>query len=566
MRQLKRSAQGFWGAHAVYLPVQSSARCSTIATNQDGDRLRSQKPVYYNFATIAAERRDTTAFGSQRRHRRSMSFRLADDNLPNENVSAGDASDPYHHIRIFRREVGDGGHGPMGTASTSTRGGSSLSIDVPQKKFLDMFCDYDGKRCKLCNESFLHWHAHQNAIPHSGREGILLELVRAYCGTPEEIYKMWVYRLNHCSDFPRLRELGHSESHERKRRIQYLLHFLKDRCILIDTFNVMQNESAGAGRSWEFERLEWVGDNVVKYVLNNRLNCLFPVREGGIRGKLGYFQFVIDGNDGLARAYDYLELQSLTRSQKVVSKFKSDVVETLFGELQLYLWSTELDLGIDTLTFPFSREMYTVRAVVNHVMEELANVLVLYHIEYILGMLQRVVRENQIQYTRADPLQQRSDGGSYGSGEFGNVGPSSRAGVAATSVLTSSRVQRSLGSNGSASLFLESTNYDNYKRVTPIGGLLPRPFGKGQLAVIPNYMPHIQRDEALTRRIVSKSRNWSALVDSLSSKDAAEATSTESGSSMAYNIAQCPHQPPPHPPEGLTIPRMKDEELIAELA
>lgn len=453
-----------------------------------------------------------------------------------------DSSDPYSSIRIFRREMVD-----------SSAGRSfALSVDAPMKKLVDMFCDYEGKRCKLCNEHFLQWHSHQNCIPHTAREALVLELLRANCGTPEELVSMWWYRLNHAKTFDRMPDLSHDNSHIRKRRIQYLLRILKDRKILVDTFNVIQTAAAGAGRTWEFERLECLGDHVVKYVFNNRINCIFPVREGGIRSRLGYIQFLIDGNDGLARAYDYLELQKLTQSDRVVSKFKSDVVETLFGELQMYLWSTEEDRGVESFPLPFSKSICTVRALVSHVMEELAHVIFMFHIEYVLGALQRIVRENQLQFIKSEPT---SRGGATAQEALQTL-YGKRTAVTATSnkIMAHKAPHAMQGSNGAA-LYLESTNYDRFKRVVSLGGLLPRTFAPTELSPTPTYMPHLQHV-----RCVGDMDNAIALSDGYSWEASAGYTRD-----AYYAVSRSPQPRPPVQSARLSIPTLKDENLIAEL-
>ncbi|KAH9582005.1 hypothetical protein LSM04_002431 [Trypanosoma melophagium] len=461
-----------------------------------------------------------------------------------------DPNDPYAHIRIYRKDM------------VSDAGGRAfqLSVDVPLKKFVDLFSDFDGKRCKLCNESYMQWHSHSSVIPHSGREALMLEMVRAYCGTPEEIVKMWWHRLNTSPVFNRIPSLSHDNSHIRKRRLQYLLKFLKDRDVIRDTFNVQQS-AGGAGRSWEFERLEFLGDNVVKYVFNDRFNVLFPVREGGIRGRLGYAQFMIDGNDGLARAYDYLELQKLTLSDRVVSKFKSDVVETLFGELQLFLWSSEIDIGTTYFELPFTNEMFPLRALVWHVMEELAHVMIMYHIEHILAAIQRIVRENQLQFIRADPalrghtdLQHELASTLYAKKTA--IGPSKLTG---TKVTPNLRFKE-----GAAALYHESSNYDGFKRVYALGGLLPRPFARGELAATPSFLPQLQEDSALSRRVPNEW--WLKVMDT--SKDESkirEEVNTSISSHASSALTPEPRRATRVVTPRMSVPELKDAQLVAEL-
>lgn len=387
-------------------------------------------------------------------------------------------------VRIFRKELAEGNARSF-----------LLSVDVSQKKILEMLNDFDNKRCMLCNESYLQWHSHiGGSIPHTARESIMFELLRAHCGTPTQIVDMWWERLHTSSKFDRIQSLSHRNSYKRKRRLLYLLTFLRDKKILRECFNVNQgaggatallaNPAASSSRSWEFERLEWAGDNVVKYLFNNRINVLFPYSEGGIRGKLGYAQFMIDGNDGLARAYDYLELQKLTMSDRVVSKFKSDVVETLFGELQLYLWSTQHDWGTEYVQSPFSIEMIPLRALVRHVMEETAHCMVMYHLDFILHNLMKVIDDNKVLFVKADPST-ANRGAREKEVNYHALGKKTDPSRGLTA-------HRQPLPSGGKDAYFQSTNYDGFKKVTAVGGLLPVPFAPKALTAVNSFLPHLQ--------------------------------------------------------------------------
>lgn len=402
--------------------------------------------------------------------------------------SSSVTTSPPVKVTIFRREIAEGNVKSF-----------PLSIDVPQKKFIDSFNDFENKRCKLCNESYMQWSSHIVAnIPHTAREAVALEMVRAYCGTPEELVKFWWERLHSSPKFRRIPSLSHDNSFKRKRRIQYLLTFLRDKKVLRECFNVAQSQVpssvASAARSFEFERLEWVGDNVVKYMFQNRIQVLFPYSEGGVRGKLTMMQFMMDGNEGLARAYDHLELQKLTMSKHVVSKFKSDVVETLFGELQLYLWSTQTDLGTEYYATPFTTDMVSLRELVFHVMEETAHCIVMYHLDFILQNMQRVMKENQILLVRSDPSlanrpgAQRELASSIYSAAAGGPGAAGKRG----SGKTISPQRCPVGSHSGRELFQLQTNYDAFKQVFTLGGLLPRPFSRSGLTATPSFLPMVQ--------------------------------------------------------------------------
>ena len=395
--------------------------------------------------------------------------------------AASDANNPFAHVKIFRKDL-------ISCDSFSPNLTAQLSLDVSPKKLRDLFNDPETKRCRLCNESYQHYYTHANFIPHAGREALAFELLRPYCGTPEEIVAMWWHRLHHSKNFLRIPELSHSNNHKRKRRLQYLLQFLKDVRVVRETFSVNQGQGQqqSAGRSWSFERLEWVGDNVIKYIFNDRINVLFPFSEGGVRGRLSYTQFVVDGNESLARAYDFLELQLLTQSDRVVSKFKADVVETLFGELQLYLWSTEEDVGTEYFRLPFTPEMLSLRAIVNHVMEELGHVMMMYHLEYIVGIINRVVRDHQINFVRTDPKQREDD-----ARRGGRV-----VELQAGAKLVNSVRQAHPRAHDGPAMFFAQTNYDVFKKVAPLAGLLPQSFPPHALRPSAMFLPHLSAQPA----------------------------------------------------------------------
>lgn len=444
----------------------------------------------------------TEAGGNHTVRRHAASANLSSSATP-KNVT-----DNAENFVIFRREMAEGNVKSF-----------PLSIDVTQKRFIDMFNDYENKRCRLCNEAYLQWGGHSNAnIPHIAREAVLLEMVRANCGTPEELVQMWWKRLHTSPKFKRIPSLSHDISFKRKRRLQYLLTVLRDKKILRECFNVVSTAPTAASggssafgspssaavtnaaRSFEFERLEWVGDNVMKYILNNRISVLFPYTEGGTRGKITFMQFMMDGNDGLARGYDHLELQKLTMSKHVVSKFKSDVVETMFGELQLYLWSTQRDVGTEVFPTPLTPDLIPIRQLVQHVMEEIGHCIVMYHIEFILGNLMKVVKDNQVQFVRTEMLTASQVASASSTRAFGAIVQrvsSGNKGVTASTTSGSgkqlSASKSTIASNVSRDLFLMRSNYDVFRCVASLGGLLPRPFPPAALTATAAFLPMMQR-------------------------------------------------------------------------
>lgn len=567
----------------------ASAHCSstsvfsTSGSGASGESSTGKGMQYFNFKTSVSAVSDLSGDAKDKTRRtRRLSSRVGE--LPHLHVPyVPSPSDPYAKVRIFRKDFIDI------NSSKAALSAYELSVDQTARTFLDMFCDYEGRRCKLCNEVFSAWHLHCAGIPHSGREAMLLELVRPYCGTPEEILKMWWYRLNTWPAFHRIPSLSHDNQQVRKARLLYLLRLLKDRGVLIETFG-MSDGLGSSSRSYEFERLEFFGDNTAKCVLNDVIAVVFPVHEGGTRGKLPLFQFVMDGNDGLARGYDHLGFEALTGGSRLVSKFKSDVVETLFAELQMYLWSTQRDISTAPVVFPFTREMYALRAIVQHVMYEAAIELFLFHIGQVLGALQRIMRENQVQFLLADPALKPVGGaagrtaaaaplrhGGWGGGddrdEYGGRSRSSgglTGGVVPPSLtLMRARTPHRQQHDSGAALYFESSNYDKFKQVVRLGGLLPRAFPREALSVIPNFMPHLQCDAATSGKLLrAGGPDWAALASTVASaeegEDRAHDASTD-GAPFALHRRPEPRPQADVDTASFSVARLKDEQLVAEL-
>ena len=150
------------------------------------------------------------------------------------------------------------------------------------------------------------------------------------------------------------------------------------------------------GRSNVFERFEMVGDNVVKVVFFDRLQQLFPLSDGGCSGKLTMIQQLIDSNEGLLQAFDYLELDKIIGTSLSQSKFKSDVMEALFGELQTYLWAVPQQWNSPVEYAPLNAaagpEMRYVEAVVRHVLLELTDVILMFAVESSVVRAAKVVQ------------------------------------------------------------------------------------------------------------------------------------------------------------------------------
>lgn len=209
------------------------------------------------------------------------------------------------------------------------------------------------------------------------------------------------------SDFIEATHDGHAVE-RRRHRLMRLLRFLRDRRVLKNCFGSQHAGASGAsgvvGRSWEFDRLELVGDNCIKYHVMDRLEVLFPVAEGGIGSHLHNLPPWLDSNEMHAALYEYLRLHELTGTTKIISKFKSDVVEALVGELEMFLWSTEVEWGAaESYDHPAPADFGGMRAVVQHALDELCHLILMVPMERSRRSLQRTIKEHGFSFVRSDP-------------------------------------------------------------------------------------------------------------------------------------------------------------------
>lgn len=181
--------------------------------------------------------------------------------------------------------------------------------------------------------------------------------------------------------FCRLCHLSSPFSKERRWKLRYLLDWLKFHGILQSSLSIANvNISPEAfSRSQRFEVLEMVGDCVVKVELPDRLTRLFP---HGVCSKLALFQRLIDSNSGLLDIYDWLMLDQIIGAKIAHSKAKADVVECIFGELQCFLWATEMSSDpINLYDVHPAKEFQYLRAIVQHTMHELMHSVFMWRLE-----------------------------------------------------------------------------------------------------------------------------------------------------------------------------------------
>ncbi|ORC93115.1 putative RNA editing complex protein MP67 [Trypanosoma theileri] len=269
------------------------------------------------------------------------------------------------------------------------------------------------RRCTLCNEYLeASFSAHCGYVGHMARVGILeravsilqKEIADLNTNTVNSLLTMkstsvaqkvqnlvdtWWKRLNETEqgavlDYKRIAPLSAPTAKKRLWRVRFLLEFLRDREVIRDSLSTSKSVVPGDGsfvRTKRFERSEMIGDNIVKVVVPDRLTRLFPANEGGVTYKLGYIQQLLDSNEGLLQIYDYIDLDTIIGVKLPNNKTKSDVVESLFGELQTFLWASEIACGISQYpAIPNSEHRY-VKALVEHLMNELTHMVIMWRIE-----------------------------------------------------------------------------------------------------------------------------------------------------------------------------------------
>ncbi|CBH15564.1 RNA editing complex protein MP67 [Trypanosoma brucei gambiense DAL972] len=298
------------------------------------------------------------------------------------------------------------------------------------------------RRCTLCDDRLeTSFSAHCGYVGHVARVGILeraMEILqkgekRAANGKSgglggkitdldesiKALVGTWWSRLNDTKrepalDYKRIPSLSASTTKKRLWRMRFLLQYLRDRGII--RYSLTPAKVAGAGgnafvRSARFERSEMIGDNIVKVVVPDRLVRLFPADEGGVTYKLASIQQLLDSNEGLLEIYDYLGLNNIIGVRLPNNKTKSDVVEALFGELQTFLWASELSCGsCQYPAFPTAEHRY-VRALVDHLLNELTHMVIMWRVESTL--------ENSKEYLAKYLLQGARQNGSFSTSASG---------------------------------------------------------------------------------------------------------------------------------------------------
>lgn len=268
------------------------------------------------------------------------------------------------------------------------------------------FIDAPNRRCTLCGDNNLVVpRSHHGSVSHRARLGIVERALSGVAGVPpmELPKRTWENlhtaqrspnsRFSETLTFDRIPSLSATSGLDRRSRVCYLLQFLVDRGSIKNSLNLAG--VAGIARDRFFETYEMVGDNTVKYILQDRLFAMFPVSQGNVSSGLLAMINLLDSNEGLRSIFDYLRLETIVGVHLPNSKMKSDVVESLFGELQVRIWASEIrheTEEYESLKAPEHRYLITL---MRHVLSELGHILLQWAVDETMDRAKSFVDEHK---------------------------------------------------------------------------------------------------------------------------------------------------------------------------
>lgn len=164
-------------------------------------------------------------------------------------------------------------------------------------------------------------------------------------------------------------------------------------------------------RSEDFEKLELLGDSILRTGSSDRLSNMFC----NDKHRASHFLTrSIENNESLGLFYEFMGFDDMTGVSNLVTKFKADVVEALLGELQIFLWSQSClwrsSVGTSFSEFPKSGgSSSALTTVVRHVKEELMHLLVMRDVESIRMAIDEAFARKKWRYVRTACPHELSD-------------------------------------------------------------------------------------------------------------------------------------------------------------
>eukprot|EP00759_Apiculatamorpha_spiralis_P006668 PhF_6_TR13913/c0_g1_i2/m.22368 len=200
--------------------------------------------------------------------------------------------------------------------------------------------------CILCDKSVgSSWAIHEQTGWHKMSLAIMVMIRHHYdAPTEKQVWEEWMRSaVLHPSTYYICRPLVSEDFYQCIRSLVNSVTTLRDQVNLVTHSGNLRN-----GKTFHFEQLEWVGDLVLAPCVHDVIGSLFdmesesswlplvgPILSTG--GGDGFFT----SNDHLEFVFDKIQLQSAILGPAPIGKAKSDTIEAILGELEMFCWSCE---------------------------------------------------------------------------------------------------------------------------------------------------------------------------------------------------------------------------------
>ena len=217
----------------------------------------------------------------------------------------------------------------------------------------------------------------------------------------DHILEGWAHSLYVHEEFPRIHALTDwsASVEERAAKVKGLLHTFKEMHILDLSLAVVVPSGEGVDQQYHsrrklaFERLENIGDNSWGSNLSKRMTLCFPDRQW-TNGMASYtfncFRDACEMNLNLEMVYDLLDLGSLfteaEREKLGTGKVRSDVLESLLGELVMYQYGLEPQIYESSPFYEVNGGgQMRLHCLVEHTLTEIFDTMFLNYVRQLLG-------------------------------------------------------------------------------------------------------------------------------------------------------------------------------------
>ena len=221
---------------------------------------------------------------------------------------------------------------------------AAFSLTAKQK-YGKHFAETDlrvGNVCMLCGHTILDtWAAHEAFSMHRMAMSVFAEIFENHrFRSAKAIQDDWMAAALIHNNPNTIHALVSLDIHDLRRQLHTLVRFLGRYGILKESVSFVR------GRTFDFDQAEWLGDVAIPPLVLSTVARVFDfeARDSIWRRIYGDIGFLF-GNPHLEATFDFLGLRGLIEDGQyaIQGKTKSDFVETLAGELQMFLLGAELD-------------------------------------------------------------------------------------------------------------------------------------------------------------------------------------------------------------------------------